>query len=113
MNTNEQLQENIMRRVYGVWFLRRVLPVAIFEVLFIALAVNLFAESVFIARVVENAVGILKDSPWAVASFLWSAFWNSRLEVKIEVASAFLMGALFLWSVKRAIVSYEIIRRRS
>ncbi len=101
-----------MARVYGIWFLRRVLPVVIFEILFIALAINLFAESVFIARVIENAAGVIADSPVELFSFLWAAFWNSRLEVKLEVATAFLMGVLFLWSIKRAIVSYEIIRRR-
>ncbi len=106
------LQKNIMTRVYGIWFLRRVLPVVIFEILFIALAINLFAESVFIARVLENAAGVVKGSPVELFSFLWSAFWNSRLEVKLEVATAALMGALFLWSIKRAIVSYEMIRRR-
>jgi hypothetical protein len=107
-----KLQKNIMLRVYGIWFLRRVLPVVIFELLFIALAINLFAESVFVAHVIENAAGVIKGNPVELFSFLWSAFWNARLEVKLEVATALLMGVLFLWSIKRAIVSYEIIRRK-
>jgi hypothetical protein len=111
MNT-DKLQKRIMLRVYGVWLLRRVLPVIVFEVLLIGLAVNLFAESVFIARVVENAANVLKGNGFSIVTFLWAAFWNSRLEVKLEIATAILMAVLFLWSIKRAIVSYEMIRRR-
>lgn len=106
-----KLRRNIMLRIYGIWLLRRLGPVLFFEVLFLILATHLFAGSVFVARVFENAGGAASGGTISFVSFAISAIINARIEVKMEILVAFVFGALFLWSVKRAIVSYEMIRR--
>ena len=106
-----KLKRNIMLRIYGIWLIRRVAPVLFFEVLFMVLAAHLFGTSVFVARVLENAGNVLKGGIYNILKFAFLAVVNARLEVKFEILVALIMGALFLWSIKRAIVSYEMIRR--
>lgn len=104
-------RQKLMRKIYWIWFTRRVLPVAVFEVFSVILGVHLFSKSVFIVRIMQNAAAAAGGSKTRLFSFIWSAFWNTRIEVRIEMAIAVLFAALFLWSVKRAIVSYEVLRR--
>ncbi len=106
-----KLRRNIMLRIYGIWLLRRLGPVLLFEVLFLILATHLFAGSVFIARVFQNAGGAASGGIFSFLSFAAAAVINARFEVQIEILIAVVFGVLFLWSVKRAIVSYEMIRR--
>lgn len=94
-----------------IWLTRRVLPAAVFEMLFVALGIHLFSRSVFVARVIQNAGAAVEGHPIRLAEFLWSALWNSRVEVKMEIVIAAVFCGLFLWSVKRAVVSYEMLRR--
>ena len=100
-----------MWRIYGIWLLRRLGPAVFFEILFLILATHLFSGSVFVARVFQNAGGAASGGIFSFLSFAAAALINSRLEVKMEILIAFVFGALFLWSVKRAIISYEMIRR--
>ncbi len=100
-----------MRRVYGIWLVRRLGPVIFFQLLFLALALHLFGLSVFVAKVAENVSIVISGDPLSVIGFIFSAFLNARLGVKVEIFVALLMGALLVWSIKRAVVSYEMIRR--
>lgn len=100
-----------MKKIYWIWFTRRVLPVVVFEVFSVMLGAHLFSKSVFIARIMQNAAAAAGGSKTRLISFVWSALWNTRIEVKMEVAIAALFAALFIWSIKRAIVSYEVLRR--
>ncbi len=109
--SDSKLKRNIMFRIYGIWLIRRVAPVLFFEVLFMILAAHLFGTSVFVARVLENAGNVLKGGIYNILKFAVLAVVNAKLEVKFEILVALIMGALFLWSIKRAIVSYEMIRR--
>ena len=105
------LKRNIMLRVYGIWLLRRVGPALLFQVLFMVLAIHLFTGSVFIAHVLQNAGTVFEGGILSFLQFAFASVWYAKPEVKFEILLAVVMGGLFLWSIKRAIVSYEMIRR--
>lgn len=110
MDTSK-LKRNIMMRVYGIWLLRRVAPTMLFQVLFLVLAIHLFTGSVFIAQVLRNAGTVFGGGIYSFLQFAFAAVWYAKPEIKFEMLLATVMGGLFLWSIKRAIVSYEMIRR--
>ena len=110
-NYGEKFKKRVMLRIFGIWLVRRVAPMLVFAFLFIALAVDLFAKSVFVAKVFENFAFAIKNNPSSVVTYPLTALWAARFSVKMELLTAAIMGFLVLWSVKRAIFSYEMIRR--
>ena len=104
-------KKKLMFKIYRVWFVRRVMPVVVFEVLSVVLGMHLFSRSVYVVRVLEGAAAATSQSPFRLFGYLWYALIHSRSEVKIEIAIAAVFAGLFIWSIKRAIVSYEILRR--
>ena len=87
------------------------MPVVLFEILFMVLAVHLFTGSVFVAQVLQNASTVFGGGIWSFLGFAFAAVWGAKIEIKFEILLALVMGVLFFWSIKRAIVSYEMIKR--
>lgn len=106
-----EFRQKLMRKIYWIWFTRRVLPVVVFEVFSVILGAHLFARSVYVVRLLEGAAAATSQSSFRLFGYLWYAFIHSRIEVKVEIAIACVFLGLFLWSIKRAIVSYEVLRR--
>ncbi len=105
------IQQRIMLRIYMIWLFRRVLPVVIFQVLFVILALHLFASSVFVLRVFESAAGAYEGGIWNFISFAVVLLWKSKLAVKIEILAMLFVGYSMLLYLKKAIVAYERIKR--
>lgn len=54
-NNNKDLIKRIMRRVYAIWFVKRVTPVLFLEMpIFIVIALRETAREFFVARILEN-----------------------------------------------------------
>ena len=106
-----KIKNRVMLRVFGIWLVRRVAPLLVFAFLFLALAIHLFAQSVFVAKVFDNAAYAVRNNPVSLITYPAQAFWGARFSVKMEILTAAIMGFLVLWSIKRAIFSYELIRR--
>ena len=111
METAARIKNSIMIRVYGIWLLKRVLPIVIFEGLLLLIAARLFGDDVFVAAVVESLGNALKVGSWNVVSFVVSTLINSRFVVKMEILTGLLMIVFLIWSVGKAVVSYNLIRR--
>ncbi len=105
------LQRKIMLRIYGIWLFRRVVPVIIFQILFVILALHLFASSVFVVRVFQSATGALEGGLWNFIVFAFTVLWNSKFAVKIEILTMLIVGYYTLLYLKKAIVAYERIKR--
>ncbi|MDO8585377.1 MAG: hypothetical protein Q7R85_04675 [bacterium] len=111
MSNTMNFRKKLMFKIYRVWFVRRVLPVVVFEVFSVMLGAHLFSRSVYVVRVLEGAAAASTESRFRLFDYLWYALVHSRVEVKVEIAIALIFAGLFLWSIKRAIVSYEVLRR--
>ncbi len=94
-----------------IWLFRRVLPVIVFQILFVVLALHLFASSVFVLRVFQSATGALEGGIWNFVSFAFMLLWTSKLAVKIEIITMLIVGYYMLLYLKKAIVAYERIKR--
>ena len=105
------LQQKIMMRVYMIWLFRRVSPVVIFLVLFTILVLHLFAQSVFIVNVFENASIAYQQGGWGLIWFVFLALVSAKLAVKVEIIAMLIIGFFALKYARKALVAYDLIRR--
>ncbi len=94
MKTDKQITEGIMRRVYGVYFMRRLSHPAVRLGVFLALLLSL-RELVWVSRVFENMShknGVVEFVQYGI-----SAFAGTEFIVQLVV----LMGAfIFAYSIR-------------
>jgi hypothetical protein len=105
------IQKRIMLRIYLIWLFRRVTPAIMFQVLFLILAIHLFASSVFVFRVLQTATDVFEGGLWNFIVFGAALLWNSKFAVKIEILTMLIVGYYMLLYFKKAIVAYERIKR--
>lgn len=105
--SNTQFGERVMRRIYGVWFVRRLVRNAAKVVVLFGMAV-IAKGQIWYAQVWENIRGI-DFSLGGVARYAVDAFAHTEIAVQaIMVAGAVLGGAL-LWDVGRTIGRLSIL----
>lgn len=105
------LQQKIMMRVYMIWLFRRVSPVVIFLVLFSILVLHLFAQSVFIVDVFQNAAIAYEQGGWGLIWYAFLALVNAKLAVKVEIIAMLIIGFFALKYARKALVAYDRIRQ--
>lgn len=89
---NNELKRRIMRRVYGVWFLRKVAPVTFLYLPFlIIVALRETAKEFFIARIINNFLTAVHSGGASTVNYLFSALANMPV-VSCLVILVSLMG---------------------
>lgn len=109
-NTNNIFKNKIIWRVYIAWFFKRILPLLILEVLFLAVAAYFFAQYVFIERVVDNTLIGAARNPFQMFSYLFWAFLQAGLLKQIAAVALLALGALLLRDFGRTVASYYSTR---
>lgn len=83
-----------MRKVYLIWFGRKVLPYLLIEILFFAGFLYLIGRQVYVANVIQYASSVLAANmahPANFVSFALDVFLRTELGVQISVLGALLM----------------------
>jgi len=76
IKNNHTLGERIMRRVYFIWFAKKIVPYFIAEFSLFVCFAYLIGSNVFVSKVLEYASQILANN--SVNPVVWSAFaWNT------------------------------------
>lgn len=106
------LKNRIMRRVYAIWFVRRVLPTGFASAFFMNLALKEMAERFFVSQIFANFYAVARANIWAAPNFIASAFNNVEPSVLVLISIAGLLGftlAVELWrSVRRVAASAQL-----
>ena len=93
------LKTKIMRRVYFIWFGRKILPYIAIEIAAFAGFVYFLGEQVYAARVMEYAATVFSNNmahPTVFASFAVDLFLRTRLGVQLSIiGSAAMIFFLF------------------
>lgn len=103
MNTHSvQLRQRTMRKIYGIWFFRRVLPIMCGEILlFTGLIVGAQGYISF-GRVMDNATGRMSGHPLpSIGRFWMEAFFNTELATLVFVAGLAVLGTFVARDVLR------------
>ena len=88
------LKTKIMRRVYLIWFGRKVLPYIAFEAMAFVGFMYFLGEQVYMARVMEYATSVFSNNmahPAVFASFMADLFLRTRLGVQLSILGAIAM----------------------
>jgi hypothetical protein len=108
---NKTLKSKILWKIYVVWFLKRILPLVVLEVLVIVGALYTLAQFVFVEQVVSNAFLNSASNPWRLAVFLFYAFLNTHWFTQLAILIFLGLGALLLRDFGRALASYRSTSR--
>ncbi len=102
---NKNLQKRVMRRVYGIWFLRQVAPILLLEMpILLAVGIWEIARAFFVAKIVENFImSVHSGNVVAIVNIIGSAIYNAN-EHFVPVAIAGISVGLFM------ILAYKVVR---
>ncbi len=101
------LKNRILWKVYLVWFVKKILPLIIFELLILTFAGYVLAKYIFVERVVGNTLIIAANHPWSLFYYLIYAFIKTSFLNKAGIIVVLSLGALLLRDIGRVIVSYR------
>lgn len=102
-----KIQNQVMKKVYAVWFLRRVLPYVAAEVLVLGVFLYLVGEYTFVRVIADNLTRIMLSAPTALLPYAFDAALNTKLVVQIS-----LLGAIFATILAFRNVLYAFIQLR-
>ena len=97
MKHKNQLSNKVMRRVYFIWFSKRVLPYIILEGFVFTISMYLISQNVFVAKVIQYASLVLANQseyPMTLASFTFDVFLRTRPIVQVSVLGSLVMFLL-------------------
>ena len=96
-NTNNLLCQRIMRRVYFIWFAKKIFPYLLIELTLLAGFLYLIGYYVFVAKVLQYAGQILANNSIDLA--IWSAFalhifFKTKLVVQLSILGSLVVTIL-------------------
>lgn len=97
------LKKRIMKRVYGIWFVKRVIPTAGGSALFMGIALKETAQRFFVAKIVSNFMAVAGSNAWAIPNFIASALNKLSPSVLVLTAGAGLVGFALAVKLLRSI----------
>lgn len=106
MTTVEQkLKNRIMRRIYGIWFLRRGIPMLAGSAVLITIALKATAERFFVAQIWKNLEFAAKSNIMGLPRFIASALNSAEPELLLFISAAGVTGFMLAVKLLRSIRS--------
>lgn len=106
-----QLKTKIMKRVFGMWLLKSVVPLFVLELIGGIAALYAFSNLIFFGKVVDNALATTLGNPFELIAYFWRAFLAAKTEVQVIIVVIFIAFGLTLRNINRSIISYALIKR--
>ena len=106
------MTDRILYKVYGIWFLRRIVPLMLLQIVILVGALKLLADTVFLGKILENARGAAHSSYWEFFKYLVGAFFQTNFLAQIFILSVLGVGALLLRDLVRIASGYVKTFRR-
>ncbi|MDP2668809.1 MAG: hypothetical protein Q8P07_03190 [bacterium] len=105
MSTEQQLKNRIMRRVYGIWFVKQALPMLAGGALFITVALRLTADRFFVAQIWSNFESVASSNIFAVPGYIASAMNHAEPSLLLMISFAGVAGLAIVIKLLRSIRS--------
>ncbi|MEK7612147.1 MAG: hypothetical protein AAB407_02300 [Patescibacteria group bacterium] len=109
----KEMHAKIMRRVYGVWFLRSTAPLLVIEIIFFIILFGLIADRIFVEHVVKNTILASYGNPFRSLAYLTASFVRTSFAIKTVLVLIASCLVLTLRDINRSIITYIAIRRRN
>jgi len=96
-----ELKQKIMRKVYAIWFVKKVAPIAFLQMpLLLLIALRETSREFWVSRIFENFVVALNGGLSTTAEYVWSSFVHTPV---VPVSIIIFSMAIFGYSAKRLI----------
>ncbi len=103
---NEFFKNRILWKIYAIWFMRRILPLILGQIIVLIIALWVFARKVFVGKVLENATGAADANFWDFIKYILSAFLQTHTLVQIAILLGLGLGALIIRDIGRTLIAY-------
>ena len=108
MNTTaEKIKKRILVKIYTIWFIKRVIPLVLIQILVLATALKIFAKNTFVSKVLQNASLAADSGYWAFFKYLGLAFLNTHPLTQIAILIGLGFGALIIRDITRSLMTYK------
>ena len=101
----------LLNRIYRIWLFRRLMPVLAVEIAFFAILLWALSRSVFVRRVLENALNVVFTDPTSIASFFISAFLHAAPLTQVMSIAIAIAGAFFIRHLTQGILRWILVRQ--
>src|SRR3989344_4982229 len=105
------LRNRIMKRIFGIWFLRHTMPLVILELIGLFVALSFFTRLVFVEKVVSNALTAAVGNPFKLFTYLVSAFLGSEFTTQAVIVILLAVVILVLRDLNRSLIAYLVMKR--
>jgi hypothetical protein len=105
-----QIKSVIMRKVYGIWFMRQAAPVILFELPAMGILGFLAAKFIFIEAVLVNMAASVNGITDGIR-FILMAFLHTRIETQIVLGLSIAVGLFFVKDSVKSIRGLSFILR--
>src|SRR5437762_246322 len=103
---NTFMTHRILFKVYTIWFLRRIVPLVLAQLVFLVFVLKALGDKIFFGRVISNARLAAHSSYWEFSKYLLGSFLQTHFAVQIFILVALGIGALLLRDLVRVLSSY-------
>lgn len=113
LKTDNLLQKRIMRRVYSVWFVKKVMPRLIAELAIFSVFIYLISRQVFVAKVLQYADQILASNslnPTVWANFIFNIFLQTEFIVQLSVLGSLLVVVFAFKTFITSLVQLNLVK---
>lgn len=110
-NSKSHFRGEILNRIYRVWLFRKFLPVFVMELVLISAVLYELGRSVFVERIMTNALQVLFLHPTGVFNFIAVAFIHTPILVKILSLAILLLLALIVRLITQGILRFILVRK--
>ncbi len=108
----ELLKNRILWRVYLIWFLRRIVPLMAAQVLILGVALKIFADHVFVIKVLKNGYLVANMGYWPFFKFLFYSFLSTRHLTQVAIVLGLAVTSLIIRDFGRSIFAYKAMHLR-
>src|SRR3989344_6344866 len=100
------MTNKILFKIYGIWFLRRIVPLMLAQIVFLVVVLKLLAGKIFLSKILENAALASGSSYWEFFKYLSQAFFQTHFAIQIFILIVLGVGALLLRDLFRIAANY-------
>ena len=100
------MNNKLLWKIYAIWFLRRIVPLMLVEIVFLVAILKLLAGTIFFGKVMENAALASNASYLQFFKYILGTFLLPHIAVQLFTLLILGVGALLLRDLKRVVFNY-------
>ena len=108
-----KIQSQVMKKIYLIWFFKRVLPYVLGDVLIFTAFIYLLGQYTFVRVIMENFIRFMLSSPSALLPYFIDAITNTKFVVQISLAGSSIAVILALKNVLYSFIQMKVFREET